>query len=81
MRILKFGKIEKIIKNRCKNILESLELFDIYRNEKLGINKKSVAYSLKFRSEEKTLTEAEITGAMSAIILDLEKELGAELRK
>lgn len=81
MKILKFGKIEKIIKNKCKNILESVELFDIYRSEKLGINKKSIAYALKFRSSDKTLTDDEINGAMSIITSDLEKELRAELRK
>lgn len=81
MKILKFGKIEKIINNRCKNILESAELFDIYRSEKLGVGKKSVAYALKFRSSDKTLTDDEINGAMSVITSDLEKELGAELRK
>lgn len=73
--------IEKIATKRCKNLLESIEIFDIYRNEKLGENKKSVAFSLKFRSGDKTLTDDEINGMMEAIISDLEKELNAELRK
>lgn len=81
MKSLKFGKIEKTIKNRCKNILESLELFDVYRSEKLGIDKKSVAYALKFRSSNKTLTDYEINEIMNIIILNLKKEFGAELRK
>lgn len=81
MKTQKFGKIEKIISAKCKNILESLELFDIYRNEKLGQNKKSVAYSIKFRSQEKTLSEIEINEIMKNIISDLEKDLKAELRK
>lgn len=75
------GQIEKIITKRARNILESMELFDIYRNEKLGKDKKSVAYSLTFRTMEKTLTDDEINGIMEGIILDLEKELGAELRR
>ena len=75
------GQIEKVIGKRAKDILESIELFDIYRNEKLGENKKSVAYSLKFRTMEKTLTDDEVNGMMDAIISDLERELGAELRK
>lgn len=40
-----------------------------------------MAYSIKFRSKEKTLTEDEINGIMASIISDLEKELKAELRK
>ena len=75
------GKIEKVITKKCKKILEDISLFDVYRSEKLGENKKSVAYSLTFRSNEKTLTDDEINVAMNNIITDLQKELNAELRK
>jgi phenylalanyl-tRNA synthetase beta chain len=75
------GEIEKVITKRAKNMLESIELFDIYRNEKLGEGKKSVAYSLNFRTLEKTLTDEEINDIMEVIVSDLEKQLGAELRK
>lgn len=78
---IEVGKIEKIIAKKCKKILEKLELFDIYRNEKLGQGKKSVAYALTFRSNERTLNDEEIAIAMNNIIEDLKKELGAELRK
>ena len=75
------GAIEKVISKKCKKILEGLKLFDVYRSEKLGENKKSVAYSLRFRSEERTLTDGEISEVMETITKDLERELGAELRK
>lgn len=75
------GQIEKIIAKRAKNILETVQLFDIYRSEKLGENKKSMAYSLTFRAKDKTLTDDEITKTMNNIIADLEKELRANLRK
>lgn len=75
------GQIEKIISKRAKNVLEIAQLFDIYRNEKLGNNKKSMAYSLIFRSKDRTLTDEEITETMNKIILDLENELDANLRK
>lgn len=74
------GNIEKIIQKRAKKSLESLKLFDVYRNEKLGQNKKSVAYELSFRSTERTLTDDEISNIMNQIISDLEKEVGASLR-
>lgn len=78
---IEVAKIEKAILKKGKKILEKIELFDIYRNEKLGLKKKSVAYSLKFRSKEKTLTDEEINKTMEEIVLELENTLGAELRR
>ena len=75
------GQIEKIITKKAKKLLEGLKLFDIYRNEKLGENKKSVAYALTFRDKNKTLSDEEVNIAMENIIAELEKTVGAELRK
>ena len=58
-----------------------MQLFDIYRNEKLGDNKKSVAYSLIFRDKNRTLSDEEINVVMENIIGELQKTLNAELRK
>lgn len=74
-------KIEKLIKAKAKKILEEVNLFDIYRNEKIGENKKSVAYALKFRAKDRTLKDDEISKVMENIIKALKEELGAELRK
>ena len=74
------GQIESIITKRAKNILEEVKLFDVYRNDKLGENKKSIAYALMFRDKDKTLTDDEVTGIMDAIIADLKNKLNAELR-
>lgn len=74
-------EIEKIIQKKAKKSLEEAKLFDVYRSEKLGQNKKSVAYSLKFRVPDRTLKDEEVNGIMKEIIGELEKELGAELRK
>lgn len=75
------GQIEKIITKKAKKLLEKMQLFDIYRNEKLGENKKSVAYSLIFRDKNRTLSDDEINGVMENIISELKKTLNAELRK
>ena len=75
------GEIEKIIQKKAKKLLEETKLFDVYRSEKLGENKKSVAYSLKFRIADRTLTDEEINNTMKEILAELEKTLGAELRK
>ena len=75
------GRIETIIQKKSKKLLEEAKLFDIYRSEKLGENKKSVAYSLRFRVPDRTLKDEEINSVMTEIIAELEKSLGAELRK
>lgn len=75
------GQIEKIINKKSKKLLEDVKLFDIYRSDKLGQNKKSVAYSLIFRDKNKTLSDQEINTTMESIMIELEKTLGAELRK
>lgn len=78
---IEVAQIEKVITRKGKKILEEVELFDVYRNEKLGNKKKSVAYSLKFRAKDRTLTDEEINKAMEEIITELEKTFKAELRK
>ncbi len=77
---IEVGQIENIISKKAKNILETAKLFDIYRNEKLGENKKSVAYELIFRAKDRTLTDDEIKNTMDAITKELQVALGAELR-
>lgn len=75
------GQIEKIIIKKSKKWLEEARLFDIYRDEKIGEDKKSVAYSLNFRDKSQTLSDEEINKIMANIIAELEKSLGATLRK
>ncbi len=72
--------IEKILKSKSKKLLESWKVFDIYRSEKLGKNKKSIAIALIFRDKSKTLTDEEINQVMEQIVEELSK-IGAELRK
>ena len=75
------GSIEKIVTKKAKKLLESMGLFDIYRNEKIGENKKSIAYALKFRDKNRTLQDDEVNQIMEGIISELENQVGAELRK
>ena len=81
------GDIEKAITKKCKKLLkgqkglEELKLFDIYRDERIGENKKSVAYSLIFRDKTKSLSDDEINPVMEEITKELEEKFKAELRK
>jgi len=74
------GSIERILKKKGGKFIESYSLFDVYTGVQIGESKKSVAYSLVFRSPDRTLTDADIQAAYSDILSALEKDLGAQLR-
>lgn len=66
------AQIEAIFRQRGGKDLESLKLFDIYEGDQIEEGFKSMAYSLTFRSREKTLQEEDITKAMKKIMNGLE---------
>ncbi|AOZ78844.1 phenylalanine--tRNA ligase subunit beta [Clostridium pasteurianum] len=72
--------IEDIISKKGGNIVESFKLFDIYKGAQIEEGKKSVAYSITYRSEHKTLTDKEVDKAHGKILSTLEHVLGAQLR-
>ena len=74
------GQIEKVIREKGGHHLESYHLFDIYEGSQIKPGYKSVAYSITFRANDRTLEEKDITAAMDKIIAGLEG-LGIELRK
>ena len=73
--------IEKVIKSAGGSLLTNIEVFDVYTGVGVGIDKKSIAYSLTFSDMKKTLTDEEINGLMDKIIDTVSKKCGAELRK
>ena len=73
------GVIEKTIADAAAKLIENIKLFDIYRSEQLGADKKSLAFSLTLRSSQKTLTTEEADNAISKILKALEK-IGVTLR-
>ncbi|MDE7269998.1 MAG: phenylalanine--tRNA ligase subunit beta, partial [Acetatifactor sp.] len=73
------GQIEQMIVQRGGKLLESYNLFDIYEGSQIQEGYKSVAYSITFRAKDRTLEEADVSGAMKKILNGLE-QLGIELR-
>ncbi len=61
-------------------VLESVELFDVFRGDSLGEGVRSLAYRLRLRSVDATLTEAEVTEARLKIISAVQKHHNAPLR-
>ena len=73
--------IEKIIKKNAGKLLKDIKVFDVYEGKNiLDKNKKSVAYSLVFGDNTRTLNDEEINEVLEKIIINLEKN-GMELRK
>jgi phenylalanyl-tRNA synthetase beta chain len=72
--------IEKTIRESGTELLQSVEVFDVYQGEQLPGGKKSVAFTLEFMSLEKTLTDPEIESAVGRVVAGVEKAHGAALR-
>lgn len=75
-----YRDLEKIIQENGQPLIRSVSFFDIYRGEKIGSGKKSVAVALELLSNEKTLTQPEIEKTIAQVISAVEKNLGGVLR-
>jgi phenylalanyl-tRNA synthetase beta chain len=60
--------------------LVEIRVFDVYRGEQVGAGRKSVALALTFQSHERTLTDEDATRLRGAIVAELERRFGGELR-
>lgn len=78
---LRYEEVEKSVQKIKPVTLQEIKLFDIFESDKLGAGKKSMAINFTFSDEEKTLTDKEIDGWMNKIMMTLEKDLQAEIRK
>ncbi|HVB44363.1 MAG TPA: phenylalanine--tRNA ligase subunit beta [Streptosporangiaceae bacterium] len=62
------------------DLLEEVRLFDVYTGEQAGAGRKSLAYTLRFRAPDRTLTVEETTAARDAAVGEAARRVGAELR-
>ena len=76
---LPVAEIEAVIRKAGGKLLENVKLFDVYQGSQIEAGKKSVAFSLAFRSSEGTLTDEQIEPAFKKIFRDL-NEKGCILR-
>lgn len=72
--------VKKEILGVESDIIEAVTLFDIYKGKPIPSDKKSLAFSIRYRSAERTLTDQEVDKLHSEIIQRLQRNLGAELR-
>jgi phenylalanyl-tRNA synthetase beta chain len=72
--------LERTIRKAGKQLLAGVRLFDLYEGERIEAGRKSLAYSLIYRSDERTLKDDEVNAAHAEILGALEREHGATLR-
>ncbi len=73
--------IEKVIKNAGGSLLTDIEVFDVYTGVNVPSDKKSIAYSLTFADNKKTLTDEEVNSLMEKVMNNVCNKFGAEVRK
>lgn len=74
-------ELAKTIKSNAGKLLIESEVFDIYEGDSLPQGKRSIAYSLTFGANDRTLTDEEVMPVIEKIVAGLEKAFSAELRK
>jgi phenylalanyl-tRNA synthetase beta chain len=74
------GAMKSAIREKGGSCLEAVELFDVYKGKQIEDGFKSVAFSLSFRADDRTLKDEEVNIAMKSLLANLEEKLGARLR-
>ncbi|OFQ37255.1 phenylalanine--tRNA ligase subunit beta [Corynebacterium sp. HMSC072D12] len=72
--------VRRVVEEGAGELLESVELFDVFRGEQLGEGKKSLAFQLLFRADDRTLTDEEANEHRLAAADLAKQRLGAEMR-
>jgi phenylalanyl-tRNA synthetase beta chain len=74
------GKVVEIIKKYSDELLEKVNIFDVFKGSQIPSGKKSLALSLVFQSYDRTLNDGEIKGAIDKILNGISVEIGGEIR-
>ena len=74
------AQVEDVIAGAAGKLLRNVKLFDIYRGTGVPDGKKSLAFSLELRADDRTLTDPDSEGAISKVLAALSEKLGAVLR-
>ncbi|MCX6828360.1 MAG: phenylalanine--tRNA ligase subunit beta [candidate division Zixibacteria bacterium] len=75
------GEIMEAIERAGKPLLEKVALFDLYRGKQIGEGKKSLAFSLTFRSPERSLENKEVVEIHEKIVYHIKEKFNAEIRE
>jgi len=72
--------VEAALREGAGELLESVRLFDVYTGAQVGEGKRSLAYALRFRAPDRTLSIDEVTTAREAAVASAAEQVGAVLR-
>lgn len=75
------GSLIQVIRENAGELLQQVQVFDVFTGSKLGEGKKSVAISLMYRHQDRTLTDEEVAQVTEKAVTVLQQTFGAELRK
>ena len=75
-----FRDVEGVIWTKGEGLIEKVELFDVYTGEQIPKGKKSVAFSITYRSHERTLKDEEVSQIHQNIVHEIEETFKANLR-
>jgi phenylalanyl-tRNA synthetase beta chain len=73
-------EVEQALREGAGVLLEDLRLFDVFRGPQVGEGKRSLAYALRLRAPDRTLTDVEVLGARDAAVAEAGRRVGAVLR-
>jgi phenylalanyl-tRNA synthetase beta chain len=71
------SQVEATIRQAGGDLLARLRLFDVYRGGQVGEGKKSLAYSLVYQAQDRTLTDKDVAEVRTKIVRRLESDIGA----
>ena len=74
------GPMMEAMREAGGKLLEDIQMFDVFRGPQVGLERKSVAFSLRLRAEDHTLTDEEIVRVMNKVIRTVAEKFGAEIR-
>lgn len=73
-------RVQALIEQTGGNVLARVVLFDVYRGDQIAPGKKSLAYSLTFQAEDRTLSDNDVMKVREKIIARVKRELDAQVR-
>jgi phenylalanyl-tRNA synthetase beta chain len=72
--------VRQVILEVGRPLVEDALIFDVYAGHQVGAGRKNLAYALRYRSPEKTLTDVEVSEAHERIVAEVTRRLGGALR-
>lgn len=74
------AEVEQALRDGAGELLESLRLFDVFTGPQVGEGRRSLAYALRLRAADRTLTDTEVLAARDAAVEEAGRRTGAVLR-